>query len=586
VINRSNVINRSLVVVAATLLAACTQRLPTGHPTDERRVITGVGTARSPVLSRDGTTVAFAAVGAGYANPQVWIGRADGSAPPRPLTTDASQNYDPEFSPDGRSVYFTSSRQPQGVYRIPSTGGEPLLVVEGGYAARFSPDGKTLVIGSAGKLVARPQPDGAPFELLPQVANSYAPVWSPDGARVLATATNPDTQAPDWWIVPIAPRASLPGGPPVHTSLANDLRGQGFNYIATNAWLDGDWIVFTGRIGETQTLWKVQLAPDGTTAGRAVRATTSDAGDSQASFADGRLVFVRTDVGMNFWAMPFDSSGEHVTAPPAPLTAGGTRKGQHSVAGSKLLFSAENGDQFSIFVQDSGQPTKLRDGLFYSALAPDGSAYVYGEGAKEDLRVSLKSFAWWRFWSTALCEHCGMPRGFTPDVRKVLLWNDAPPEWHFDLLDLRTHDIRKVVVAGAPLSGPRISSNGQWISFVAKVSDGWQAFVAPLSEDRPALSADWVPVTPPSDQFFYAFWSARDDLVYILSSRSRGGNLRFLDAQRVNPATKQRTGEPVVVYEFDESLVPGMDPLWNPITIDHNRLVLELGGASSSVWIK
>jgi hypothetical protein len=37
---------------------------------------------------------------------------------------------------------------------IPSSGGAPELVVEGGYAARFSPDGKTLVIGSAGKLSA------------------------------------------------------------------------------------------------------------------------------------------------------------------------------------------------------------------------------------------------------------------------------------------------------------------------------------------------------------------------------------------------------------------------------------------------
>jgi len=567
-----------VVIVAATLLPACTQG-PPASPTGERRVIAGVGTARSPVLSRDGTTIAFAAVGAGYANPQVWIGGADGSAPPRPLTTGTSQNYDPEFSPDGRSIYFTSSRQPQGVYRVPSTGGEPQLVAEGGYAARFSPDGKNLVIGSDGKLVAHPQPDGAPFELLPQVANSYAPVWSPDGARVLATATNPDTREPDWWIAPIS------GGAPVHTSLANDLRGQGFNYIATNAWLDGDWIMFTGRIGETQTLWKVQLASDGTTAGRAVRATADAAGDSQASFAAGHLVFVRTDVGMNFWAMPFDSSGERVTAPPMPLTTGGTRKGQHSVAGSKLLFSAEEGGQFSIFVQDSGSPARLRDGLFYSVLTPDGSAYVYGEGAKEDLKVSLKSFAWWRFWSTALCEHCGMPRGFTPYGRKLLLWSDALPA-HLDLLDLRTRDVRKVMIADAPLSGPRISPNGQWISFVAKVSDRWQAFVAPLREDRPALSADWVPITPPTDKFFYAFWSARDDLVYTLSSRSRGGNLRFLDAQHVDPSTKRPAGEPVAVYEFDESLVPGMDPLWNPITIDHNRLVLELGGASSGVWIK
>jgi hypothetical protein len=273
----------------------------------------------------------------------------------------------------------------------------------------------------------------------------------------------------------------------------------------------------------------------------------------------------------------------HVTAPPAPLTTGGARKGQHSVAGPRLLFSAEDGDRFSIFVQDSERPTKLRDGLFYSVLAPDGLAYVYAEGTKDDLKVSLKSFAWWRFWSTVLCEHCGMPRGFTPDGHKLLLWNDSPAAPHFDLLDLRTQHVEKVVVADAPLSGPRISSNSQWISFVAKVGSGWQAFVAPLREDRPALSADWVPVTPPTAQFFYAFWSERDDLVYILSSRSKGGNLRFLDAQRLDRATKQRAGEPVAVYEFDESLVPRMDALWNPITIDQNRLVLELGGVSSSV---
>src|SRR5262249_27258757 len=158
----------------------------------------------------------------------------------------------------------------------------------------------------------------------------------------------------------------------------------------------------------------------------------------------------------------------------------------------------------------------------------------------------------------------------------LLLWSDSAPTPHFDLLDLGTRHIQKVVVADAPLSGPRISSNGRWISFVANVGHRWQAFVAPLREDRPALSADWVPVTPPTAQFFYAFWSPRDDLVYVLSSRSQGGNLRFLEAQHLDPATKQRAGEPIRMYEFDESLVPGMDALWNPIAIDQKRLILEL----------
>jgi len=147
-------------------------------------------------------------------------------------------------------------------------------------------------------------------------------------------------------------------------------------------------------------------------------------------------------------------------------------------------------------------------------------------------------------------------------------------------MDRRTRTVR------APLSSPHISPDGQWISFVAKVGDAWQGFAAPLREDRPALSADWIPVTELSSSFLYVFWSARDDLVYTLSSRSRGGNLRFLDAQRVDSVTKRRTGEPVGVYEFDESLVPGMDAIWNAVSIEHNRLVLELGGVTSSIWIK
>ena len=99
------------------LLASCS----TQPAIDERQITSRVGTARSPVLSRDGA-IAFAAVAAGYSNPQIWVGRADGSAPPRPLTSDTSQNYDPEFSPDGRSIYFTStaSRKDSIVCRLPA----------------------------------------------------------------------------------------------------------------------------------------------------------------------------------------------------------------------------------------------------------------------------------------------------------------------------------------------------------------------------------------------------------------------------------------------------------------------------------
>ena len=65
-----------------------------------------------------------------------------------------------------------------------------------------------------------------------------------------------------------------------------------------------------------------------------------------------------------------------------------------------------------------------------------------------------------------------------------------------------------------------------------------------------------------------------------------GGNLRFLDAQRLDPKTKHPIGSALAVYEFNEALVPGMDPGWNTVSVDGNRIILELGGVSTGIWIK
>ena len=534
-------------------------------------------------MSRDGTTIAFAAAAKGYTNPQIWVVRADGTASPRPLTNDASQNYDPEFSPDGRTVYFTSTRDPQGIYRVPSFGGTPELAIPDALAMKISPDGNTILYSNAGKLVQRALSGGPVNAILPQVDNSYAPLWSPDGTRILVTTSTREHREPEWWIAP------LTGEGPRMTSLGVDLRSQGFNYIATNAWLPDDWIIFTGRQGETQTLWKIQLDPSGKAVGNAVRATSDAQGDYGASFHAGKLVFSRTGVDMNFWALTLDATGEHVTAVPEPLTATAVRKGQQSATGTKLLYSAENSDRFSLFLKDGPKDRidkKLRDG-FFSVIAPDGSQYVYGEGTKERLNVYLKSLKWWSFWSSTLCESCGMPRQFTPDGKKLLLWSDSDPFRRLDLLDLATGKLNAVLETTKDIRGPHLSPDGRWISFVAQVgANQWQAFVTPVSEQKLVRTSDWVPVTPVSDSFFLTFWSSRNDLIYTLSSHNLGGNFRYLDAHPLDSDTKHPVGIAIPMYEFDETLVPGMDPIWNNVSIDHGRIILELGGVSTDIWTK
>jgi Tol biopolymer transport system component len=448
---RDNLARWVLLIASVCCLSAWSTAPP---PQTERQLTHQMGDAQSPVLSRDGISIAFAAVAPGYTNPQIWVGRADGSAPPRPLTNDESKNYDPEFSPDGRSFYFTSSREPQGIYQVPSFGGAAVLAVPKAYSAKISPDGRTILYGNGGKLVRRSLAGGDSALVLPEVDNSYAPIWSPDGTRILVTTSTPKNREPEWWIV------GASGSKPRKTSLGADLRQQGFNYIAVDGWLPGDWIVFTGKQGETQTLWKVQLSSDGSPQGKAMRATTDAQGDSDASFAAGKMVFCRTEVGMNIWALKVDSSGQRVNTVPSPLTYGSDQKGQQSAVGAKLLYSESNGDRFSLFLQDlkhgaAGKKEKLRDG-FFSVLAPDGARYAFGEGTKERLNVYLKSLSRWPFWSTLLCENCGMPRQFSSNGKQLLLWVDNPGNQELNLLDVDTRTINRVILTTRDLKAPTL----------------------------------------------------------------------------------------------------------------------------------
>jgi hypothetical protein len=140
---------------------------------------------------------------------------------------------------------------------VPSSGGASELVIPNAYSAKISPDGNTILYGSGGKLLKRALAGGPTTPVLPDVDNSYAPLWSPDGTRILVTTSTQKNREPEWWVVPAE------GSEPRQSSLVAGLRLQGFNYIAPNAWLPGDWIVFTGRQGETQTLWKVQRNSSG-----------------------------------------------------------------------------------------------------------------------------------------------------------------------------------------------------------------------------------------------------------------------------------------------------------------------------------
>src|SRR5216684_2918105 len=101
------------------------------------------GEASSPSLSRDGRFVVYASDrGGGSLN--IWM-QPVGEGAPRRLTNGSARDYNPVFSADAKIVYFSSLREPNGIYRVPVSGGEAEMVVRGGSSAEISPDGQALL---------------------------------------------------------------------------------------------------------------------------------------------------------------------------------------------------------------------------------------------------------------------------------------------------------------------------------------------------------------------------------------------------------------------------------------------------------
>jgi hypothetical protein len=93
------------------------------------------------------------------------------------LTSGPASDVDPEWSRDGRWIYFASVKDGvSAIWKVPSTGGERIRVTsEAGFEPRESPDGKTLYFVDRQRGFS-PQPpttlravsvDGGPSTVLP-----------------------------------------------------------------------------------------------------------------------------------------------------------------------------------------------------------------------------------------------------------------------------------------------------------------------------------------------------------------------------------------------------------------------------------
>ena len=112
--------------------------LPDGS--DQKQLTRRAATDGSPAATFDGTYIVFVSTDGGSL--QIWRMRSDGTEQTK-LTDGDPKNF-PTVSPDGRWVYYNSTKD-WTLWRVPLAGGEPLQVT--GYPCEFpavSPDGRSV----------------------------------------------------------------------------------------------------------------------------------------------------------------------------------------------------------------------------------------------------------------------------------------------------------------------------------------------------------------------------------------------------------------------------------------------------------
>jgi Tol biopolymer transport system component len=136
-------------------------------------------------LSPDGARVAFASNTTGQSD--IWVQNVDGSDL-RQLTNDAGADAWPAWSPDGRSIMF-SSQDGRETRRIPSDGGPAAKVIDGFFRGdwRNKPDGQgtwiaTSMQGAAGLRVIDVERGTVLWH--ERVAGNAMPTFSPDGRSI------------------------------------------------------------------------------------------------------------------------------------------------------------------------------------------------------------------------------------------------------------------------------------------------------------------------------------------------------------------------------------------------------------------
>jgi Tol biopolymer transport system component len=184
----------------------------------------------------------------------IWIMNGDGTNPVQ-LTKNAGVNMQPEPSPDGRYIIFSSNRANLGAYnlwRMDIDGSNPVLITQGGGEGQpvCSPDGRWVVYSKGGPNTGPRQKTlwkvtmegGEPVQLSDRPSSGAA--ISPDGALIACWYAQDSASPRKLALIPFA------GGSPIKifdapmspiTAVGWNPDGRAINYIRTSQFVSNIW---------------------------------------------------------------------------------------------------------------------------------------------------------------------------------------------------------------------------------------------------------------------------------------------------------------------------------------------------------
>lgn len=505
-------------------------------------LVTLRGVQRYPSFSPDGNYVAFTWTGQQQNNQDIYVQQVGAGSPLR-LTSDPANDYNPVWSPDGRSIAFLRGEAARSEVRlIPPLGGPERVLTEIRVGERFvtppyltwCPDGSCLVVtdspgeGTPAALFVVSVESGGKRQLThpkPPVIGDSNPAISPDGKWLVFRQAR-GLYGNELYRAALGDGLTMAGDP-------QPLMVAGMD-PSFPAWSpDGESILFSAR----QSLWRLPIADKSVPARLPFVGT--DGMMPTASRAQpgrpGRLAYVRSFSDVNIWRIDTAAPGAVASGPPVVAISSTRAEGmpQLSPDSRRAAFWSNRSGVSEIWTADldGGNAVNLTamggaPATGYPHWSPDGKQIVFHSNGDVHVVPSAGGKA------RNLTIHPAQDAfpSFSRDGKWIYFSSNRTGEFRIWKLPVSGGDAGQVTTAVGYT--PQESPDGAHIYYVERVLTPSPLWRVPTAGGAPAKVLEGVILgnfVVLDRGIYYIDQPSGDDAIYTVDRSARETRLRYFD---------------------------------------------------------